>query len=118
MKLVHAAVLAALSFIAVTAQAKGTAKPKDEGPLFDQAAAATALRSIDLVKCKIAGGPRGEGHVVVTFAAEGTTSDVTVDGGPYVKSPVERCIVSQFKVAKIPAFKGDPVKVGKKFRID
>lgn len=118
MKLAHAAVLATLTFAAVTAQAKGTAKPKDEGPVFDKEAAGTALRAVDLVKCKIAGGPRGEGHVVVTFGADGAASDALVDGGPYVKSPVERCIAGQFKTAKVPAFKGEPVKVGKKFRID
>lgn len=106
----------ALVLLAFPALAKGPAKP--EGPVFDKDAAANALRQVDLVKCKIAGGPRGEGHVTITFASEGAATDVTVDRGPYVKSPVERCIVGQYKTAKVPAFKGEPVKVGKTFRID
>lgn len=119
MKLAHAAALATLTLAAATAQAKGPApKPKDDGPAFDAAAAATALKAVELVKCKVAGGPRGEGHVSVTFAPEGGATEVVVDGGPYVRSPVERCISGQFKGARVPAFKGEPVKVGKKFRID
>jgi hypothetical protein len=94
------------------------AKKPDPGPQFDKDAAANALRSVDLVRCKIAGGPRGEGHVSVTFGNDGAASDVRVDRGPFVGSPVERCIVGQYKPAKVPAFKGEPVKVGKTFRID
>ena len=108
--------LLSVVLVSTTALAKGPVKPA--GPAFDKDAAANALRNVDLVKCKISGGPRGEGHVVVTFSTDGTTSDVQVDRGPFVKSPVERCIVSQYKVAHIPAFVGDPVKVGKTFRID
>ena len=104
---------------APAAEAKPKAKPVvEQGPTFDRGAAASALASVDLVKCKVSGGPRGSGHVSVTFAPAGSVSDVTVDGGPYVKSPVGRCIVSAFQKAKVPAFTGDAVKVGKAFRID
>lgn len=98
--------------------ASSSAKKPDAGPLFDRDAAAQALRSVELVKCKISGGPRGEGHALVTFVGDGTVRDVQVDRGPYVGSPVERCIVAQFKAARVPSFKGDAVKVGKTFRID
>jgi hypothetical protein len=108
------ALLLALSLVTISAHAK---KP-DPGPAFDTSAAANALRQVDLVKCKIAGGPRGEGHVSVTFVPDGTTSTVEVDRGPFVGSPVQRCIVALYKPAKVPAFKGEPVKVGKTFRID
>jgi len=101
--------------LVVLALGKGN-KPAE--PAFDKDAAAASLRAVDLVKCKISGGPRGEGHVVVTFAIGGEATDVLVDRGPCVKSPVERCIVAQFKMAHVPAFKGEPVKVGKTFRID
>jgi hypothetical protein len=84
----------------------------------DRAAAAEALKAVDLVKCKVSGGPRGEGHIMVTFGTDGAASNVTVDKGPYVRSPVERCIVAAYKRAKVPAFKGSPVTVGKTFRID
>jgi hypothetical protein len=105
------------SSVAVAGSPKPVAK-KDLGPQFDKDAAAVALKSVDLVKCKIAGGPRGEGHVFVTFANDGGASNVEVDRGPFVRSPVERCIVGLYKVAKVPAFKGEPVRVGKTFRID
>ena len=94
------------------------AKKTDPGPQFDMNAAANALRSVELVKCKIAGGPRGAGHVSVTFGNDGGASSVAVDGGPFVGSPVERCIVAQYKPVKVPSFKGEPVKVGKTFHID
>jgi hypothetical protein len=109
--------LVAILLVAAPAFAKRPAKPAG-GPAFDKEAAANALRAVDLVKCKIAGGPRGEGHVVVTFSPGGAATEVVVDRGPFVKSPVERCIVGEFKKAKIPAFSGDPVKVGKTFHID
>ncbi len=104
---------------APAAQAKPKVKPVvEQGPVFDRGAAASALSSVDLVKCKVSGGPRGSGHVSVTFAPAGSVSDVAVDGGPYVKSPVGRCIVSAFQKARVPAFTGEAVKVGKAFRID
>lgn len=111
------ALLLILPLLCVTSPS-AHAKKTDPGPQFDMNAAANALRSVELVKCKIAGGPRGEGHVQVTFGTDGAASSVTVDRGPFVGSPVERCIAGQYKVAKVPAFKGEPVKVGKTFRID
>ncbi len=105
----------ALPLLLVT---NAAAKKPEPGPVFDKGAASNALKSVELVKCKIAGGPRGEGHVFVTFGTDGGTSDVQVDRGPFVKSPVERCITTQFRSAHVPAFKGEPVKVGKTFRID
>lgn len=110
-------VLAALA-VAPLAQAKPKDKPVERGPVFDRGAAAQSLASVDLVKCKVSGGPRGEGHVQVTFAPAGSVAEVAVDGGPYVKSPVGRCIVAAFQKAHVPAFSGEPVKVGKSFRID
>jgi len=101
-----------------SAQAKPKVKPVEQGPVFDRSAASSALASVDLVKCKVSGGPRGVGHVSVTFAPAGSVSEVAVDGGPYVKSPVGRCIVAAFQKAHVPAFTGEPVKVGKAFRID
>ena len=104
--------------VAPTAGAKPKAPPVDAGPTFNREAAATALKAVELVKCKVSGGPRGEGHVAVTFGANGAVSTVVVDRGPYVKSPVERCIVAAYSKAHVPAFHGDAVTVGKSFRID
>ncbi|MFO0639072.1 MAG: hypothetical protein U0183_07660 [Polyangiaceae bacterium] len=99
------------------ADAKEKAKAP-EGPTFDKSAASASLASVDLVKCKVSGGPRGEGHVQVTFAPQGAVAKVLVDKGPYVRSPVERCIVAAYQKAHVPAFSGEAVTVGKAFRID
>ncbi len=111
--------LAAVALFAAAspADAKPNAK-SDDGGQFDRDAAANALKSIELVKCKVSGGPRGEGHVSVTFALDGSANAVVVDKGTFMRSPVERCIVAQYKRAKVPAFRGTPVTVGKTFRID
>lgn len=91
----------------------------DTGPTFDKQAASAALSSVDLTKCRATNAPKGEGHVFVTFAPEGNAKDVKMDRGPMMSSPaVAKCIVGKFKAAKIPAFKGDPVVVGKIFRFE
>ena len=116
-----AALFAALAaFVVVpSADAKEKVKaPVDEGPTFNREAAATALKAVDLVKCKVSGGPRGAGHVAVTFRGSGAADTVVVDRGPYIKSPVERCIVAAYRKAQVPAFRGDSVTVGMTFRID
>lgn len=120
--LLAATALAAL-LVAPPVLAKGPAKtpkptPADASAMFNKDAALQALKGIDLIKCKVSGGPRGEGHITVTFAPTGSASAVAVDKGPFVKSPVERCIVAAYKKASVPAFRGDAVSVGKSFRID
>lgn len=99
-------------------------KPKDPKPEkteeapFDRQAAATALSSVDLVKCKSTNAPRGEGHVTVKFAPAGSAAEAVVDKGPMVGTPVAKCIAKEFKKAKVPAFAGDVVQVGKSFRFE
>lgn len=88
------------------------------GPVFDRDAASKVLGSVELIKCKAPGGPRGAGHVLLTFATDGSVSDVQVDRLPYKDNPVARCISAQYKLAKVPAFTGAPVVVGKNFSID
>jgi hypothetical protein len=99
-------------------------KPKEPKPAaqeviaFDKLAAASALSSVDLLKCKSTNAPRGDGHVLVTFTPGGTATDAVVDKGPLVGTPVARCIAKEFKKAKVPAFRGEVVQVGKSFRFD
>ncbi len=85
---------------------------------FSREAAATALASVDVAKCKLKKGPTGEGHVIVTFISTGDAKTAVVDTGPFVGSRAEKCIVKEYRRAKVPAFKGDPVSVGKKFKIE
>jgi hypothetical protein len=98
----------------------GPPKGDDGAPRdgFDKQAAAAALGSVDLTKCRATNAAKGEGHVMVTFAPTGTAQTATVDKGPMVGTPVAKCIAGKFKQAKVPAFKGDVVQVGKTFRFE
>ncbi len=90
----------------------------DEAAVFDKNAAASVLSSIDLSKCKSTNAPRGEGHIMVKFLPAGSATEATVDRGPLVGTPVAKCIAKEFKKAKVPAFAGDVVQVGKSFRFE
>lgn len=83
---------------------------------FDKQAAASALSSVDLGKCKSTNAPRGEGHVTVKFTPAGEATEAFVDKGPMAGTPAAKCIAKEFKKAKVPAFKGDVVQVGKLFQ--
>lgn len=90
----------------------------DESAVFDKNAAASVLSSIDLSKCKSTNAPRGEGHIMVKFLPAGSATEATVDRGPLVGTPVAKCIAKEFKKAKVPAFQGEVVQVGKSFRFE
>ncbi len=90
----------------------------EEASPFDRQAAASALSSVDLLKCKSTNAPRGEGHIIVKFQPAGTASEAVVDKGPWVGTPVAKCIAREFKKAKVPAFAGEVVQVGKSFRFE
>jgi hypothetical protein len=85
---------------------------------FNREAALGALASVDVAHCKTKKGPTGEGHVIVTFSPNGAATSAIVDKGPFVGTKLEKCIVKDFKRAKVPPFKGEPVNVGKKFSIE
>lgn len=85
---------------------------------FDKEAAASAISSVDLTKCRATNAEKGEGHVMITFAPGGTASSAVIDKGPWVGTPVAKCLAGQFKKAKIPAFGGEPVTVGKTFKFE
>ena len=86
---------------------------------FDKGAASKALSSVDLGHCKVPNGPKGPGHVKVTFELTGAVQSAVVDQGPYLKSPpVSKCIAGMYRKIKIPSYSGAPVTVGKSFTID
>lgn len=85
---------------------------------FDKEAASSALSSVDLTKCRATNAEKGEGHVLITFAPAGSVSKAVVDKGPWVGTPVAKCLASQFKKTTIPAFGGEPVTVGKTFKFE
>jgi predicted Zn finger-like uncharacterized protein len=82
---------------------------------FDRGAAAAALGAVNVASCKKADGPTGGGHVAVTFAANGSVSSAIADAPPFAGSAVGGCIAGKFRGARVPAFGGAPVKVGKSF---
>ncbi len=91
---------------------------KEELPDFDKTAAATALSTVDLSKCKSTNAARGDGHIFITFGANGAASKASIDKGPMMGTPVAKCIEKAFKKAKVPAFKGSEQQVGKTFKFD
>ncbi|MBX3229560.1 MAG: hypothetical protein KIT84_04430 [Labilithrix sp.] len=113
--------IALFACVAVFASTTADAQPKkkgnvEAGPEFDRIAAATAINEVDLSKCKATNAAKGDGHVTITFAPAGDASDVKIDKGPWIGTPVAKCMTKAFKKAKVPAFKGDAVTVGKTFK--
>lgn len=85
---------------------------------FDRGAAQGALGGVNVQSCKKPDGPTGSGHVKITFGPDGSVSSAVVDGGPYPGTPVGGCIAGKFRGARVPAFSGGPVSVGKSFTIN
>jgi predicted Zn finger-like uncharacterized protein len=85
---------------------------------FDRGAASGALSGINVQSCKKPDGPTGSGHVKITFAPSGSVSSAVVDSGPYPGTSVGGCVAGKFRGARIPAFSGGPVSVGKSFTIN
>ncbi|HEY1954425.1 MAG TPA: AgmX/PglI C-terminal domain-containing protein [Polyangiaceae bacterium] len=86
---------------------------------FNRDAAAVALDEAarDLGACATPGGPRGGGHIQVTFEPSGQVTMVTIDAGPFGRTPTGGCISSRFSRARIPRFSGGDVTVGKSFEL-
>jgi hypothetical protein len=84
---------------------------------FDRAQAAAALAAVDVSDCRLPYGPTGSGHVSVVFDPDGTVSSATVDQPPFVGTAAGGCVARKFRGATLPAFIGNPVRVGKSFVI-
>ncbi len=63
---------------------------------------------VDVVKCKTPRGPRGAGHVEITFAASGAATSARVVGVPYEGTPTGACVATKFRAVKAPDFKKKP----------
>ena len=87
--------------------------PPARAPSFDRAAALRAL-SIDVTSCARPEGPNGAGHAKITFDPNGSASSVVVDA-PHGGTAVGACIQRRYRAAKIPAFDGAAIVVGKSF---
>ncbi len=129
--LVALSALAALAMSVSTADA-GPKKPKkptttetkpDDAPAaasidFDRNAAVSAINEVSLQRCKATNAAKGEGHVTITFQPGGPADRALIDKGPWVGTPVGKCMAKEFKKVKVPAFKGEPVTVGKSFKFE
>ena len=93
------------------------AAPASTAP-FDRGAAAASLGAVNVGACKKGDGPTGSGHVSVTFAPTGSVVTAVVDGPPFAGTPVGGCVASKYRGARVPAFGGGNVKVGKSFSIN
>jgi hypothetical protein len=85
---------------------------------FDRGAAAGALGAVNVASCKRSDGPTGSGHVSVTFSPDGSVSTAQVDQPPFAGTAVGGCVAGKFRGARVPAFAGGSVKVGKSFVIN
>jgi hypothetical protein len=85
---------------------------------FDRGAAAAALGAVNVSSCKKSDGPTGSGHVSVTFSPDGSVSTAVVDQPPFAGTAVGGCVAGKYRGARVPAFSGGNVKVGKSFMIN
>ena len=127
--LVAVSALASLAMVVTSADA-GAKKPKkpatsepkaEEAPApidFDRQAAVSAINEVSLQRCKVTNAAKGDGHVTITFQPGGPAEKALIDKGPWVGTPVAKCMAKEFKKVKVPAFKGEPVTVGKSFKFE
>jgi hypothetical protein len=80
---------------------------------FDRRASAAALERVNVSECARPGGPLGSGHVKVTFASSGNVTTAEVDSPPFGGTAVGGCIAGKFRAARVPAFGGGCVTIGK-----
>jgi hypothetical protein len=68
---------------------------------FDRGAARTALATTMYKDC----GQGGDGHVIVTFSADGTVSSARIEDGDY-SDDTEACIVGRFESIRMAPYCG------------
>jgi hypothetical protein len=120
-------VLASIAVLGTTAGAapkagkKKKPPPVETQPDFDRQAALDAILGITdggLVKCKATNAAQGDGHVTIKFSPGGAVQSAVVDRGPWIGTPVAKCMQREFKKAKVPSFRGGVVTVGKSFHFE
>jgi eukaryotic-like serine/threonine-protein kinase len=84
-----------------------SAKPAVDPNAFSESAARARLSQANgvLAFCTKEGGVTGAGNAMVTFAPDGTVSNVVLNP-PYAGTKEGACVTSQFRRAKISAFTG------------
>ncbi len=85
---------------------------------FDRGAAAAALGAVNVASCKRADGPTGSGHVSIKFNPDGSVGSAVADQPPFQGTAVGGCVAGKFRGARVPAFSGSSITVGKSFVIN
>jgi hypothetical protein len=81
---------------------------------FNPGAVTAAFAKIDLKPC----GFHGTGHVKVTFDPSGVVTKAEVDEpASAAKTPAAACVAKAFATARVSAFDGAPVTLGKSFNV-
>ena len=78
-------------------------------PPFDAKLAEGVLAAVDarVPNCRSAVGPSGRGSLHLTFAPDGTVTNVAVDP-PYAGTSRGACLVGLFRTPRVPPFSGAP----------
>ena len=92
------------------ASAEPPPPPHEPKNHFDRAGAQLALRTTDLSRCAIADGPRGESRLGVLYGNDGVPKRFFFNR-PYAGTPVEICIQTLMRKAKVEPFTGLPQMV-------
>lgn len=96
------------------------AQEHDQAPdagSFPYSAASDAFAKIDISSCSQDAGPRGVGHMTVTFTPTGEVQRVRVDRQPFAGTPVGACVALKFRSVRVPAFEGPSVEVSGAFSL-
>lgn len=83
---------------------------------FDREAAANALAQAAqeaAASCRKPGDPTGTASTTVTFAPSGRVTTALLSGPPFAGTETGSCIAAALRRARIPAFAGEKVTVGK-----
>ena len=97
-----------------------TPPPAVQDDPFDRRAAAAQLASVYVDSCATTTTREGVNHIVVKFVSDGSVESAVVDSGPLLYDPITTevaCVTAMFKLLRVPAFSGAPVRVGKQFSI-
>ena len=83
-----------------------------EAVAFDAHGARATLAAVDLSSCRELGAPRGYGHAIVTYSAEGFPAKVVVDDPAGLSDQAVKCVGERLGTGHVPAFGGPAAKVG------
>jgi hypothetical protein len=88
-----------------------------QGSGFDKVESATAMSEAanKVQSCAKPSGPKGAGHIKVTFDPSGHVIGTELDTGPFAGTAVGACIAARFHQVHVSPFSGNPVTVGKSF---